>query len=179
MARYSPEPTIETRSNYVLSEADRDLIHNYDFRLVNNLWMLREGLGWLADFPEAKKLISNIEQFERYFKERRQAIMDTLPRLAASSNPDLRAVVVPLTLVAEKLNDLAQALGTYPERPSADGARALLENCRTICDQIKPLSDEVGNNPAHRAYAKYIKESNLEAGRVTLDFELEYGEEAA
>jgi hypothetical protein len=180
MVRYAPpEPHVEVHHDYVLTEEDRNLIAAFEFRLSNNLWTLRDAVEWLTDFPYAKKLIDNVVNYGRYFDARRQAITDTIPLLAASHNPDIAVLPTPLQKVATTLEKLVIALQAYPATRSAEAAKKLLADCRAICDQVKPLGDTIGNNPAYRAYKKYIDDNKLEAGRVTLDFELEYGEEAA
>lgn len=175
----SPEPQLELRRDYILAEEDRNLIAAFEFRLSNNLQSLRDAVEWLTDFPQAKKLIDNVINYGRYFDGRRQAIEQTLPGLAVSHNPDAAALVIPLQHVSTILEKLVAALQAYPTTASPDAANQLLADCRVMCAELKSLSEIIGNNPAYRAYKKYIDDNKLEANRVTLDFELEYGEEAA
>ncbi|EKD75974.1 MAG: hypothetical protein ACD_43C00265G0004 [uncultured bacterium] len=179
MSCSNTEPVVvELHSEYILHEEDRALISAFEFRLTNSMWMLDMALDWLKDCPHSPKIVANITQFDRYFRAPRQAIIETVPRLAASKNRDIRALVPPLNNVVTQLDDLTQRLSAYLAQPAAtEAAQALYEAYQTIYAKVLPLSEAVGNNPAYRAYKKYIKENQLEDSRVTLDFELEYSEE--
>lgn len=175
-----PEPIhLEHQHDYVLSEADRHLIKAFEFKLSNNLQSLGDAIGWVVDFPYAKKLITNVINYDRYFRARQQAILEAIPKLQASINPDIQAMAEPLTRVANELGKLTDALAVYPTEPSADAARGLLAQCRSSRAALKPLSETIRTNPAYTAYNRYIYDNQLEASRVTVDFDLEYGEEAA
>lgn len=181
MIRRQPADSIfiERSRNYVLSDEDRDVITAFEFRMTDNLWVLSTAIQWLTEAPNTQKLINNIINFDRYFRTRRQAILETLPRLQASKNQDMRNLWNPLKEMAEKLDELTTALASYPTAPSPGTAAALQAKCRAICGSIQLLGESVKNNPAYDAYILYIDQHKLEANRVTVDFELQYSDEAA
>ncbi|MBI4407866.1 MAG: hypothetical protein HY565_05215 [Candidatus Kerfeldbacteria bacterium] len=170
--------SLERRHEYLLTDEDRATISAFEFRLSNNLWVLRDAVDWVQDFPNAKVLQGNLANFESYFNTRRQAMIDTVPRLAASENKDLQAIAPVLQQVAQQLEAMTTAVHLYLAQPSAEAAVTLKTNCTAICTAIRPLSEQIGNNPAYRAYKHYIDVNQLEASRVTVEFDLQYDEAA-
>ena len=163
----------ETES-YELAATDWSAIQTFEFRLANNLWVLRDAIGWVAEAPQGKVLQENIAKLADYFGQRQQAMEAALPQLTASQNPDVQAMAEPVRTVSGQLTSMVQEMRTYLETRTPEAALTLQRSSRVICDAMKASSQDIGTNPAYRAY----RESQPEDKRVTIEFDLEYDETA-
>ncbi len=137
---------------------------------------LRDAVDWVQEFPEAKTLQRNIANLESYFQRRIQAIDQTIPALTTSQNPDIQAMVTPLEQVRSHLAEMVGAMQTFLAAPSVAAGDTLKTTSRVICSRIRGASVAIGDNPVYRAYRHYIDQQQLEAQRVTIEFDLEYDE---